>query len=140
MQNLKLNFPEKKDLEFQQIEGDAFQKLQTMKSENQKFDLVILDPPAFARKKNHKTQALEAYSRLATLGVQLVNSGGRLFSASCSAHVSLEEFSKAVENGVSSTQKKLKKICITGHAIDHPPKFAEAEYLKSIMGWVREKN
>jgi len=140
LQNLKLNFPEKKDLEFRQIEGDAFQKLQALKLENSKFDLVILDPPAFARKKKHKVQALEAYSRLTTLGVQLIKPGGRLFSASCSAHVSLEEFSKAVQQGVSSTQKELTKICITGHGIDHPIEFAEARYLKCIMGWIVEKN
>ncbi|MEE3253079.1 MAG: hypothetical protein VX227_02295, partial [Nitrospinota bacterium] len=66
--------------------------------------------------------------------------GGRLFSASCSAHVSLEEFSKAVQQGVSSAQKKLTEIRITGHAIDHPIQFAEAKYLKCLMGWIREKN
>ena len=140
LQNLKLNFPEKKDLEFQQIEGDAFQKLQALKLKNSKFDLVILDPPAFARKKKHKVQALEAYSRLTKLGVQLVKPGGRFISASCSAHVSLEEFSKAVKQGVSSAQKELTKICITGHGIDHPIEFDEAKYLKCIMGWIGEKN
>ena len=140
LKNLKLNFSDKKDFKFQQIAGDAFQKLRELKLENSKFDLVILDPPAFARKKKDRVKALEAYSRLTTLGVQLVKSGGRLFSASCSAHVSLEEFSKAVQQGVSSAQKQLTEICITGHAIDHPPQFAEAKYLKSIMGWIREKN
>ena len=88
---MKLNFPGKRDLEFQQIEGDAFQKLRALKLKNSKFDLVILDPPAFTRKKKDKVKALEAYSRLTTLGVELVKSGGRLFSASCSAHVSLKE-------------------------------------------------
>ncbi|MBC8284096.1 MAG: class I SAM-dependent methyltransferase [Nitrospinae bacterium] len=139
LQNLKLNFPEKKDIEFRQIEGDAFQKLQELKLENTQFDLVILDPPAFARKKKHRPQALEAYSRLATLGVQLVKPGGRLFSASCSAHISAEEFNKAVNDGVSSAQKKLAEISRTGHAIDHPIQFAESEYLKSVMGWVGGK-
>ncbi len=140
LRNLKLNFPEKKNLEFQQIEGDAFQILRGLKLENSKFDLVILDPPAFARKKKHKAQALEAYSRLTTLGAQLVKPGGRLFSASCSAHVSLEEFSKAVHRGILLAQKELTEICKTGHAIDHPIQFAEAKYLKCIMGRVREKN
>ena len=140
LQNLKLNFPEKKNLEFQQIERDAFQILRGLKLENSKFDLVILDPPAFARKKKQKEQALEAYSRLTTLGAQLVKPGGRLFSASCSAYISLEEFSKAIQNGVASAQKELTEIIITGHAIDHPIQFAEAKYLKCIMGWVREKN
>lgn len=139
LRNLKLNFPENKDLEFQQLEGDAFQKLQELKQKSSQFDLVILDPPAFARKKKHRPQALEAYRRLTTLGVQLVKPGGRLFSASCSAHVSAKDFYKAVNLGVSSTQKKLIEISKTGHAVDHPLKFAESEYLKSVLGWVREK-
>ena len=140
LQNLRLNFPEKKDLDFQQIEGDAFQNLSALKLKNLKFDLVILDPPAFARKKNHRAQAIEAYTRLTTLGTQLVRSGGRLFSASCSVHVSLEEFSKAVQNGVATAQKQLTEIRVNGHAIDHPIQFTEARYLKSIMGCIREKN
>lgn len=139
LQNLKLNFPGKRSFEYEQIEGDAFQKLQELKSKNSQFDLVILDPPAFARKKKHRPQALEAYSRLAELGVQLVAPGGRLFSASCSAHVSAEDFYKAVNYGVSSAQKKLTRITTTGHAEDHPVLFSELEYLKSVMGWVGDK-
>lgn len=137
LQNLKLNFSEKQPNEYLQIEGDAFKKLQELKLQNSKFDLVILDPPAFARKKKHRPQALEAYSRLAELGVQLVAPGGRLFSASCSAHVSAEEFYKAVSQGVGAAKKRLKEITKTRHASDHPVKFAELEYLKSILGWVR---
>ena len=140
LNNLKLNFPENKDLEFQQLEGDAFKILQTLKLENAKFDLVILDPPAFARKKKHKAQAIEAYKRLTRYGVQLVKEEGRLFSASCSAHVSLKEFTNAVKYGVSSAQKEINETCITGHAIDHPHQFTEAKYLKSLMGWICEKN
>ncbi len=139
LQNLQLNFPETRNLDYQQIEGDAFQKLQELKSENSLFDLVILDPPAFARKKKHRPQALEAYSRLAGLGVQLVAPGGRLFSASCSAHVSAEDFYKAVHYGVTGANKKLTEISRSGHAIDHPVQFTELEYLKSEMGWVGDK-
>jgi len=139
LNNLKLNFPGNKDLEFQQLNGDAFKILQALKLQNAKFDLVILDPPAFARKKKHKAQALEAYRRLTTYGVQLVKEGGRLFSASCSAHVSLTEFTNALQYGISSAHKEITEICITGHAIDHPHQFAEAKYLKSVMGWIRKK-
>jgi len=139
LKNLKLNFPENEDLEFQQLQGDAFDRLQALKLENAKFDLVILDPPAFARKKKHKTQALESYKRLTKYGAQLVKEGGRLFSASCSAHVSLEEFSNAVQNGISSAEKEITEICITGHAVDHPCQFTEAKYLKSVMGWIQNK-
>ena len=104
-------------LEYQQIEGDAFQKLQELKSINSQFDLVILDPPAFARKKKHRPQALRAYSRLAELGVQLVAPGGRLFSASCSVHISAEEFYKAVNYGVASAQKQINRNIKNGTRI-----------------------
>ena len=136
LQNLELNFPGERNFEYLQIEGDAFQKLHELKLQNSQFDLVILDPPAFARKKKHRPQALEAYSRLAELGVQLVAPGGRLFSASCSAHISAKEFYKAVNYGVGSANKRLKEIAKTRHASDHPVKFEELEYLKSITGWV----
>ena len=139
LQNLKLNFKETRNFDFQQIEGDAFQKLKELNSNNTRFDLVILDPPAFARSKKHRPQALEAYSRLAELGVQLVAEGGKLFAASCSAPVSADDFYKAVHKGVALANRKLTEITRSGHAIDHPVRFAEMEYLKSVTGWVGGK-
>ena len=139
MQNLKLNFNGTLNFEYQQIEGDAFKKLKELKSKKTKFDLVVLDPPAFARSKKHRPQALEAYSRLAELGVQLVAKGGRMFAASCSAPVSAHDFYKAVHKGVALANKKLTEITRTGHSIDHPVLFEEMEYLKSVLGWVGDK-
>jgi 23S rRNA (cytosine1962-C5)-methyltransferase len=136
LKNLKLNYPNEQNFEYSQIKGDAFQKLHELKLQNRQFDLVILDPPAFARKKKHRPQALEAYSRLAELGVQLVVPGGRLFSASCSAHISAKEFYKAVNYGVGFANKRIQGITKTRHALDHPVKFKEFEYLKSLLGWV----
>ena len=103
--------------------------LERLKSEKCFFDLVILDPPAFARKKKQKTQALEAYARLAQAGAQLTS--GVLFAASCSAHVPGFEFYDAVYLGIRSAGKKFKEIVKTGHAQDHPVSFPEAFYLKS---------
>jgi 23S rRNA (cytosine1962-C5)-methyltransferase len=137
LQNLKLNYPKEQNFEYSQIEGDAFQKLHELKLQNKQFDLVILDPPAFARKKKHRPQALEAYSRLAELGAQLVAPGGRLFSASCSTHISAKEFYKAVNYGLGLATKRLQEITKTRHALDHPVKFKELEYLKSLLGWVK---
>jgi 23S rRNA (cytosine1962-C5)-methyltransferase len=136
LQNLKLNYPKEQNFEYSQIEGDAFQKLHELKLQNRQFDLVILDPPAFARKKKHRSQALEAYSRLAELGVQLVAPGGRLFTASCSAHISPKEFYRAVNYGVGFANKRIQEITKTRHALDHPVKFKELAYLKSLLGWV----
>jgi 23S rRNA (cytosine1962-C5)-methyltransferase len=138
LQNLKLNYPKEQNFEYSQIEGDAFQKLHELKLKNRQFDLVILDPPAFARKKKHRSQALKAYSHLAELGVQLVSPGGRLFSASCSAHISDKEFYKAVNYGVGSANKRLQEITKTRHALDHPVKLKELDYLKSLLGWIKD--
>jgi len=139
IKNLKLNFNETRNFDYQQIEGDGFEKLKELKSRNTKFDLVILDPPAFARSKKHRPQALEAYSRLAELGVQLVAKGGRMFAASCSAPIPATDFYKAVHKGVSLANKKLTEITRTGHSIDHPVLYEEMEYLKSVLGWVGNK-
>jgi len=132
LRNMKLNFPEKAfpAENFSQKQGDAFKILAQLKSEKRFFDLVILDPPAFARKKKHKTQALEAYARLAQAGARVTS--GILLAASCSAHVPAIEFYDAVHAGIRSAGKKYTEIARTGHAQDHPAMFSEAFYLKSI--------
>ncbi len=132
LRNLKLNFPEKlfSAQKFTQKEGDAFQVLAELKSAKRFFDLVILDPPAFARNKKHKAQALDAYARLAKAGAEVTS--GILFAASCSAHVPTTEFYDAVYRGIGFAGKKYKEIARTGHALDHPATFDEASYLKSV--------
>jgi len=131
LRNLKLNFPDKSFAaqSFTQMEGDAFQILAGLKSEKRFFDLVILDPPAFARNKKHKAQALEAYARLAKAGAEVAS--GVLFTASCSVHVPENDFYDAVYRGIGSAGIKYEEIARTGHALDHPVTFAEAFYLKS---------
>ena len=131
LQNLKLNFPDREfpSPNFMQEEGDAFQILSKMKSEKRSFDLVILDPPAFARNKKQKSQALEAYVRLAKAGAQIASE--LLYSASCTRHVAENEFFDAVCLGIRSAGKKYEVLGKTGHALDHPAVFNEALYLKS---------
>ena len=110
LRNMKSNFPEKSfpAENFIQKEGDAFKILAQLKSEKCFFDLVILDPPAFARKKKHKTQALEAYTRLVQAGASVTS--GVLFAASCSVHVPTNEFYDAVYLGIRSAGKNLKRL------------------------------
>ncbi|MBT5551124.1 MAG: class I SAM-dependent rRNA methyltransferase [Nitrospina sp.] len=137
LQNIKLNFPDKifSTEDFIQKEGDAFKILSQLKSEKRFFDVVILDPPAFARKKKHKAMALDAYASLAKAGAQLTS--GMLYTASCSAHVPADEFYEAVYLGVRSAGKKFEEIARTGHAPDHPATFSEAFYLKSAYIKIR---
>ncbi len=129
--NLKLNFPDKlfSAPSFLQEAGDAFQILARMRSENLSFDLVILDPPAFARNKKQRAQALEAYVRLVKAGAMVAS--GILYAASCTRHVKANEFYDAACLGIRSAGKNYNEIFKSGHALDHPVTFPEALYLKS---------
>jgi 23S rRNA (cytosine1962-C5)-methyltransferase len=130
LKNLKLNFPEKvfSPKIFVQYEEDAFQVLARLKTEKKFFDVVILDPPSFARKKKHKGMALNSYINLARAGAWVTSEV--LLAASCSAQVPDKEFFEAVNKGIASTGRKFEEIERTGHAEDHPAIFKEAKYLK----------
>jgi len=136
-----LNFSEttSEEKEFQQIEGDAFTALRQLQNKKVSFDIVILDPPAFAVKKKQKPKALATYRRLAEFGTKLTRPGGLLFAASCSRQVSAEEFFREVFSGIRSAGKSYQEIDRTGHAVDHPVTFKEAEYLKGIYLKISEE-
>ena len=119
---------------FFQKKGDAFQELEKLKQEKRSFDLVILDPPAFARKKKEKPSALNAYLKLVKIGSSLVKKGGVLFAASCSAPVFAEEFFEIVNRGVRDRGLEFSSFKQSGHAIDHPISFKEGAYLKGVFG------
>ena len=132
---MALNFPDSKIVEsFHQKRGDAFQELKKLKKEKKSFDLVILDPPAFAKKKSEKPNAFKAYSKLSEMGAYLVKQGGILFAASCSAPVSSSEFFEIVAKGVRTAGFNFIPFKKSGHAIDHPISFKEGGYLKGIFG------
>ncbi len=133
--NVKLNFSDSKiSTNFFQKKGDAFQELEKLKKQKKSFDLVILDPPAFARKKKEKPNAFKAYLKLAEMGACLVNKGGVLFAASCSAPVSSEEFFEIVDRGVRTAGFDFVPFKRSGHALDHPISFKEGAYLKGVFG------
>lgn len=133
--NLKLNFsPEEIEaMDYKQIRGDAFKELAKLEKEGKTFDLVILDPPAFAKRKQHKQNAIQSYIRLVKAGAKRTAPGGILFAASCSAPISAGEFYRAVDLGIKSAGKSYRKILKTGHAADHPVSFKEGAYLKAIF-------
>jgi len=132
--NLQKNFPDMplSPPNFEQLLGDGFEQLAALHEKNKKFDLVILDPPAFARNKSQTPGALMAYRRLAKAGAQLTANGQILMAASCSAHISTDEFYQSVFSGVSSAGKAYEEILRTQHASDHPVTFKEGAYIKAI--------
>ena len=134
MKNWELNFGSdgnQKD-RLRQIKGDAFEQLASLKREGKQFDLVILDPPAFASRKQNKQNALQAYLRLAKAGAQCTREGGLLLAASCSSQVRADEFYRAVDLGIRATGRSYQKLLKTGHPLDHPVTFKEGAYLKAI--------
>lgn len=97
------------------------------------YDLVILDPPSLARREAEREGAIRAYGKLAHDGLTRLATGGILVSASCSAHVSAEEFEQVVLASVKRSGRRWRKLVSSRHAADHHASFKEAEYLKAIF-------
>lgn len=111
------------------VQADVFEWLtQTTRD----FDLVVLDPPSLARREAERAGAIRAYGKLAADGLRRLAPGGILVSASCSAHVSAEEFWDAVRQAAGRSGHPWRELRTTRHAPDHHATFPEAEYLKAI--------
>jgi 23S rRNA (cytosine1962-C5)-methyltransferase len=115
------------------ILGDAFDRLAELARANERFDVVILDPPAFAGSRAEVPQALSAYARLTRLGLGVLRPGGTLMLSSCSGQVSEKEFFAAIHYAASQVKRPLKELARTGHPLDHPVRFAEGAYLKCLF-------
>ncbi|GHF99108.1 rRNA (guanine-N2)-methyltransferase [Deinococcus piscis] len=111
------------------VQADVFEWLT---QGNEQFGLVILDPPSLARREAEREGAIRAYGKLARDGIRRLERGGLLLSASCSAHVSADEFWDAVRSAANRSGRPWREVARTQHAPDHHATFAEAEYLKAI--------
>ena len=97
-----------------------------------KFGLIVLDPPSLAKREADRARAIGAYRQLNANGLRWLAPGGVLLAASCSAHVSTEEFFGAVRQAARESARPFTEWQTTGHAPDHPATFSEAQYLKAI--------
>ncbi len=118
------------------LAADAFETLARMAEQGRHFDMVILDPPAFAHKRKHLAKALSAYRRLAVLGINVLRKGGTLVQASCSSRVSADDFFDQINRGATEAGRSLVEIERTGHAVDHPISYPEGAYLKCLFAKV----
>ncbi|MEP0263474.1 class I SAM-dependent rRNA methyltransferase [Dokdonia sp.] len=109
---------------------DAFLGLQQLIDAKEKFDIVIIDPPSFAKSAKEINSAKHSYSRLAVLGAQLVSRQGILVLASCSSRITAQQFFDISEQGIVKAQRGFKHIEKTFHDSDHPIGFPEGAYLK----------
>lgn len=113
--------------------GDAFQVLADLARKDEKFDIVILDPPTFASNQAAVPRALAAYARLTRLGLAVTRRGGTLIQASCSSRVTTDDFVDTVKTAAASAGADVVETRRTGHAVDHPIGFEFGGYLKAVF-------
>ena len=115
--------------------GDAFDVLEALAKEGARFDIVVIDPPAFAKRKKDVPKALAAYKRLNQLALQVIADDGILVSCSCSYHVSAEDLQDAIAKAARVADKHLQIVEMGGQAPDHPvhPAIPETRYLKAYF-------
>lgn len=131
--NVELNFPG--DTRHKAFVSDAFKFLADIKDE---YDLIILDPPAFAKHKSALKNALIGYRKLNARAIEKIKSGGILFTFSCSQAVSKEQFRLAVFSATAQTKRKVRILHQLTQPADHPINIyhPEGEYLKGLVLYV----
>ena len=132
-QNVELNFPG--DTRHEAFVEDAFKFLD--KSHN-KYDLIILDPPAFAKHQNVLDNAIQGYKKLNRKGIEVVKPGGLIFTFSCSQVMTKDLFRQTVFTAAANTGRKVKILHQLTQPADHPISIyhPEGEYLKGLVLYV----
>jgi 23S rRNA (cytosine1962-C5)-methyltransferase len=117
------------------VKGDAFDVLEELGRKGSRFDVVVIDPPAFAKRKKDQPKALAAYKRLNQLALRVIADDGILVSCSCSHHVSAEDLQDAIAKAARGADKQLQILEMGGQAPDHPvhPAIPETRYLKAYF-------
>lgn len=115
--------------------GDVFDVLRDLRARGESLDLVVVDPPAFVRRRRDLQAGLEAYGRLNRLAMQVLAPDGFLFTASCSFHLGRDQLRGAVREAGNRAGRRV-QILEEGHqAPDHPvhPAMPESDYLKLLV-------
>ena len=131
--NVELNFPN--DARHKAYAEDAFKFLDQMKAS---YDLIILDPPAFAKHRDAVRHAIKGYTRLNARAMEKIKSGGILFTFSCSQAISKEQFRMAVFTAATLAKRQVRILHQLHQPADHPVNIyhPEGEYLKGLVLYV----
>jgi 23S rRNA (cytosine1962-C5)-methyltransferase len=129
-ENMKMNFGD--DPRHKPITADAFSYLAEMKRD---YDLIVLDPPAFAKHQNVINKALQGYRRLNAIAMERIRPGGLLFTFSCSQVVSRDDFRRSLFVAAANTGRTVRIVDQMGQPADHPVNIyhPESEYLKGFI-------
>jgi 23S rRNA (cytosine1962-C5)-methyltransferase len=117
------------------IEADAFELLREFERSGERFDTIVLDPPAFAKTKRAAESAMRGYKELNLRAMKMLRPGGTLVTCSCSHHVPLAEFMEAVGSAASDARRRVQVLETRGAAPDHPSvvTLPETSYLKCVI-------
>jgi 23S rRNA (cytosine1962-C5)-methyltransferase len=129
-QNAALNH-----LEIEWIEANAFDLLKDYTASGQRYDSIVLDPPAFAKSKRDLDAAMRGYKELNLRALKMLRPGGTLITCSCSYHVSSSDFMGMLADAAQDAQRTVRILEVRGQAKDHPIllNIPETAYLKCIL-------
>jgi 23S rRNA (cytosine1962-C5)-methyltransferase len=134
--NFEINGFSADDHDFEAM--DAFEFLERENSRARRFDLVVCDPPSFAKSRDQLPQAVHAYTRLTTMALRVTELGGLYAAASCTSQVSPEAFKEMLGDAARRAKRRLQIVHEAGHPLDHPVLAAhrEGRYLKFVVSRV----
>jgi 23S rRNA (cytosine1962-C5)-methyltransferase len=117
------------------MRADAFEALRQLREAGERFDVVILDPPAFIKRKKDIPQGIAAYRKLNQLALSLIGADGLLVSCSCSYHLAGDELASTIQAAARQSGRFVQILETGGQSADHPvhPAIAETRYLKTFF-------
>lgn len=122
-------------LEAELLQGDGFDVLESLHADRRRFDAVVIDPPAFIKRRKDHPKGLAAYRRLNQLALQALDRDGLLLSCSCSYHLGPGELTDAVQRAARHLGRFAQLIGVGAQAPDHPvhPAIDETRYLRAFL-------
>ena len=115
--------------------ANVFNYLEQAYKDGEQFDVVVLDPPAFAKTQSARSQAIKAYRRLNMLAMQVLRPGGILLSCSCSGVVGMDDLLGVLSQVAQRLQRPVQLLETYTHGVDHPVNLVmpETSYLKAVF-------
>ena len=126
---------ERNGLALETVRADAFAEMERLANAGQRFGVVVSDPPAFVKSKKDLAAGAKGYRKMTRLAASLVEPDGFLLVASCSHHMSPENFAEEVRHGLSNAGRSGRILRSAGAGPDHPlhPSLPESAYLKALL-------